>query len=336
MRILQVSSARDLGGGETHVLQLVEALRERGHEVLVAGRSSGPLHPDIKLPFINSGDIFTALRLRRILKKRSVDILHAHVARDYTICAAAAWGIRKLKVIFTRHLLYRVRVHGLYRRVDGWIATTSRILKTLQPLSPKLSAVIPNWVDVEKLEYRPHPLHSPLTVGLLGEISPHKGHDDAIEAVRELGADVRLIVAGKGDRKYVEALKEKAAGLQVDFPGFVSLPDFFEAVDVLAVPSWEEPFGIVLLEAMAAGVPVVATNRGGPLEIMMSGFHGILVPPRNPEALAHGIRCMTADGKRRSDITRQARTHVEENFDIRRVVPRIEEFYRRVMMRNAG
>ena len=76
MRILQVNSARALGGGETHVLQLVEALRVRGHEVRVAGRRDGPLNPDIAL---------TALRLRQTLKQEHVDVVHAHVARDYTI-----------------------------------------------------------------------------------------------------------------------------------------------------------------------------------------------------------------------------------------------------------
>jgi glycosyltransferase involved in cell wall biosynthesis len=337
MRILQVNSARRLGGGETHVLELVEALRRRGHGVVVAGRSNGPLHTDIRLPFINSADIFTAWRLRRILRKESFDILHAHVARDYAVCAAAAWGIAKPKIIFTRHLLYPVRAHAFYGRVDGWIAPTSQILKTLQPLSPRMSAVIPNWVDVEKFAYRPHALHSPLTVGLLGQISPHKGHDDAIEAMRELGLGFRLVVAGTGDPKYVQTLKEKSVGLQVDFPGFVSARDFFETVDVLAVPSWEEPFGIVVLEAMATGIPVIATGRGGPLEMIPSPLHGILVPPRQPAALANAIRCLTADEKRRSEITRHARAHVEENFDIGRVVPQIEGFYRRAMReRNAG
>src|SRR6266571_7814299 len=102
MRILQVSSARELGGGETHVLQLVEALRKRGHDVVVAGRKDGPLRPDIAL---------SALRLRSTLKHERFDIIHGHVARDYTIVAAAAWGIRRLKVVFTRHLLYPVRKH---------------------------------------------------------------------------------------------------------------------------------------------------------------------------------------------------------------------------------
>src|SRR4051812_42009059 len=130
MRILQVSSADSLGGGETHFLELVEALRKRGHEVIVAGRRKGPLHPDIKLPFLNSADLFTMWRLRSILRKQSFDILHAHVARDYTVAAAAAWGVAKLKVIFTRHLLYPIRAHSLYARVDGWIAPTSQILKS--------------------------------------------------------------------------------------------------------------------------------------------------------------------------------------------------------------
>jgi len=91
MRILQVNSARSLGGGETHVIQLVRALRNLRHDVVVAGRRDGPLNPDIALPFLNSADFFSAHRLRAAIKREQFDILHAHVARDYTIAAAAAW-----------------------------------------------------------------------------------------------------------------------------------------------------------------------------------------------------------------------------------------------------
>jgi glycosyltransferase involved in cell wall biosynthesis len=330
MRILQVSSARNLGGGETHVLELVEALRKSGHEVVAAGRGDGPLNPQIRLPFLNSADFFTALRLRSILRKSSFDIVHAHVARDYTLVTTAAWGIPKVKVVLTRHLLYPVRANRLYRRVDGWIAPTSQILKALEPLSPKTSAVIPNWVNVEKFEFLPKPLHNPVTIGLLGQISPHKGHNDAVEATRALGDGYRLLIAGDGNAKYIDELKERASGLPVQFLGFVSVPEFFRNVDVLAVPSWEEPFGIVLLEAMASGIPVVATNRGGPLDIISSVLHGILIPPRDPPALAEAIRSLTTDRGRRAAIVKNAREHVEKNFDIRNVVPRIEDFYQRL------
>jgi len=319
MRILQVSSARDIGGGETHVLQLVETLRGRGHAVVVAGRGDGPLDPAIALPFRNSADLFTALRLRKLLKREQFDIVHAHMARDYTIVAAAAWGIPALKIVFTRHLLYPIRHHFLYRRVDGWIAPTAQILKTLQPLKPKRAAVIPNWVDVEKFPYQPHPFHSPVTVGLIGQISPHKGHEDALEAVRLLAKGFTLLIAGTGDAVYETKLKNKAAGLPVEFLGFVRVPEFFDKIDILITPSWEEPFGIVLLEAMASGIPVIATNRGGPAEIV----RGVLVPPRDPAALAAAIRSM-----RPGEFIREAREHVEKNFDLRRVIPLVESFYR--------
>jgi len=319
MRILQVNSARNLGGGETHVLELVDGLRGRGHIVMVAGRREGPLHPNVTLPFLNSADLFTMIRLRSVIRRGQFDVVHAHVARDYTIVAAAAWGIRGPKVVFTRHLLYPVRRHFFYRRVDGWIAPTAQMLKTVEPLKPKYSAVIPNWVDVQKLPYRPHAFHSPVTVGLIGQISPHKGHDDAIEAMRQLGDGFRLIIAGKGNPAYEASLRKKSAGLPVEFPGFITLREFFDCTDILIVPSWEEPFGIVLLEAMASGIPVIATNRGGPSEIL----RGVLVPPRDPIALAEAIR-----SARPGEFVRDAREHVEKNFDLRHVVPKIEEFYR--------
>ena len=85
---------------------------------------------------------------------------------------------------------------------------------------------------------------------------------------------------------------------------------------------------------MASGVPVVATNRGGPAEIIRSALHGVLVPPRDPAALASAIQSLADDNERRQLITKSAREFVETNFDIRIVVPRIEDFYRRVVMRS--
>ena len=324
MRILQVSSPTQLGGGETHVLELTEGLRQLGHDVLVAGRPGGAAKPQIEFPFRNAMDLGTVFGLRRLLKREKFDVVHAHVARDYPLVAAAAWGVPG-KLVFTRHLLYPVKAQFLYRRVDGWIAPTSQILKTLAALKPRSSAVIPNWVNLDKFPFKPHASHSPLTLGLLGQISPHKGHDDAIEALRKLGAGYRLIIAGKGEESYVQSLKEKSRGLPVDFAGFVGLPDFFKMVDVLLVPSWEEPFGIVLLEAMASGIPLIATAAGGPLDIVRPGIEGILVPPKSAQSLGDAVRLVAP---LREQIVRDARLRVETEFDIRNVVPRIEAFYR--------
>ena len=122
--------------------------------------------------------------------------------------------------------------------------------------------------------------------------------------------------------------------MPVDFPGFVSLPGFFERIDVLAAPSWEEPFGIVLLEAMAAGIPVVSTDKGGPAEIIVSGRDGILAPPRNPEALATAIRSLATDQALRERVVKDAYRRVEQEYEMSRVIPRVEAFYRTVVMRS--
>jgi glycosyltransferase involved in cell wall biosynthesis len=331
MRILQVSSARTLGGGETHVTELVKHLRQKGHSVVLVGRPGSPINPDIKLPFRNAADFLTALRLRKILRAEPFDVLHGHVARDYAVVTAAAWGSPNLKLVLTRHLLYPVKRHILYRRVDGWIAPTSQILTSLQPLHPRNAAVIPNWVDTHEFVYRPHTPHDPFAVGLLGQISPHKGHDDAVEALSRLGPGFKLLVAGTGDATYVDALKKKSARLPIEVLGFVSGPDFFQRIDVLIVPSWEEPFGIVLLEAMSAGVPVVATNRGGPLEIITDRTNGLLVEPRNPDLLSQAIHRLARDESLRLSLVAHGRRRVEECYDVATVIPKIEEFYARVM-----
>ncbi len=331
MRILQVSSASTWGGGETHVFQLTEFLREHGHDVLVAGRRDSPLDPQIQLPFLNSADFLTAIRLRRQMNRNGFDIVHAHVARDYTVVAAAAWRIRKTKVVFTRHLLLPVRPSFLYRRADAWIAPTSQIMNALSPVRPKNGVVIPNWVDTKKFVCETRQLHTPVAVGLIGQISPHKGHDDAIEAVRQLGGNFRLLVAGKGESTYETQLKTLSAGLPVDFIGFASLPELFRQIDMLIVPSWEEPFGIVLLEAMAAGIPVIATAFGGPLEIISSPDEGVLIPRRDPCALANAIRSLAVQTERRLAIIRNARQRVERDFDVRTVAPRVENLYRQLV-----
>jgi len=323
MRILQVSSPLQLGGGEVHVIELTRALRERGHEVVVAGRHGSAVKPEVELPFRNALDIHTLLLLRSLIDHERFDIVHAHVARDYPLVLGAARNMPP-KVVLTRHLLRPIKSNFLYRRVNGWIAPTQQILKTLTRLKPRASAVIPNWVDLDRFPYRPHALHQPLTLGLLGQISPHKGHDDAVEAMRILGPGYRLLIAGKGEEKYVSALRNKGANLPMAFSGFVSLPEFFDAIDVLLVPSWEEPFGLVVLEGMASGIPVIATAAGGPLEIIDAAVNGVLVPPRDAKALAGAIASIN---DQRDILIRAARDRAEE-FDIRKIVPQIEEFYR--------
>jgi colanic acid/amylovoran biosynthesis glycosyltransferase len=327
MKILQVCSANVLGGGEVHVIELTEKLRELGHQVQVAGRPGGPLDLDYELGFHNALDLYTAFKLRRIIAREGFDVVHAHVARDYPIVAMAMLGLAGPKLVLTRQLIFRVKAHPAYRRVDGWIVTTTQILASIKHLSPRVTTIVPNWVDSAKMPYQPSGLRQPIKLGLLGQISPHKGHDDAISAMRELGDGFRLLIGGRGQPDYERSLKDRARDLPVEFLGFVKPARFLQQIDMLVVPSWEEPFGIVVVEAMASGVNVIATDAGGPPEILDHGRAGILVPPRNPTALADAVRDLATKEALRKQLREEARKRVESRYDINLTVPRIEQFY---------
>ncbi len=327
MRILQVCSADVLGGGEVHVIELTGKLREHGHRVEVAGRSGGPLDLDYAFGFRNALDFSTAYKLRRIVRRERFDVVHAHVARDYSIVATALAGLAGPRLIFTRQLIFPVKRHPLYSRVDGWIVTTPQIRDSIQHLSPRATAIVPNWVAVSGMPYADRPLRAPVILGLLGQVSPHKGHDDAIEVMRELGDGYRLLVGGTGKPDYEDSLKANAAGLGIEFLGFVKPARFLPQIDILILPSWEEPFGIVVLEAMAAGVNVIATDAGGPPEILDYGRAGMLTPPRNPRAMAEAVRRLASDDGLRRELREHAVERVRTRYDIELAVPRIEEFY---------
>lgn len=331
MKILQVCSADVLGGGEVHVLELSSKLRELGHEILVAGRPRGPLDPDFALGFRNAIDLATAYRLRRIVRAERFDVVHAHVARDYAVAATALAGLGRPILVLTRQLLFPVSRNPVYRRVDGWIATTEAIRESILRHAPRATAVIPNWVDASAMSRRPDRPGTLRTIGLLGQISPHKGHDDAVEMMRRLGSDFRLLIAGRGEADYERSLRSKAKGLPVEFVGFVDPREFLPGIDILILPSWEEPFGIVVLEAMAAGVNVVATNTGGPPEILDHGNAGMLVPPRDPESMAAAIRTLVGDPELAAALRYRAEQRVGERYDIRLAVPRTVEFYEQLI-----
>jgi glycosyltransferase involved in cell wall biosynthesis len=327
MKVLQVCSADVLGGGEVHVIELAAKLREHGHRVAIAGRGSGPLETDYELPFLNAIDFYTAYRLRRIVTREGFDVVHAHVARDYPVVATGLAGLRGPKLVLTRQLIFRVRPHPFYSRVDGWIVTTNQILQSIQHLSPRATTIIPNWVDSGQMPYQSRPIREPVILGLLGQVSPHKGHDDAITAIGELGEGYQLLVAGRGRRDYEQSIKQKARGLPVEFLGFVKPAQFLPRIDILIVPSWEEPFGIVVVEAMAAGVSVIATDAGGPPEILDHGRAGLLVPPRDPSSLVDAVRRLVSDEALRQELRERAIERIRSHYEINLTVPRIEEFY---------
>jgi glycosyltransferase involved in cell wall biosynthesis len=188
-----------------------------------------------------------------------------------------------------------------------------------------------------------------LLLGVVAQISPWKGQDTAIEALRLLvaeGIDAHLLLIGSAkfvaratrfdNEAYVSALRSRiaAAGLgdRVSWLGErEDVPELMRALDVLLLPSREEPFGRALIEAMALGVPVLATDVGGPPEIIEDGREGYLLPPLRAEAWAAAIRAIAQSPQLGYEMGLAGRRRVEQAFTIERHTAAILAAYRRAV-----
>jgi glycosyltransferase involved in cell wall biosynthesis len=174
-------------------------------------------------------------------------------------------------------------------------------------------------------------------IGVVGRLQPRKGQDRFLAAMAELrrrGHDVHALLVG-GDAfglspEYAAELRRLISRLGLDqrvtMTGQVeNAAPYFDLMDVAVSASEREPFGIVLLEAMAAGVPVVAVARGGPLEIVEPGVTGALASSGEPAALAEAIEPLLADPDRREEISAAARRSCIERFSAAAMTDRLTE-----------
>ncbi len=193
---------------------------------------------------------------------------------------------------------------------------------------------------------------APVTIGYLARVCPEKGTGQIVDAFRLLcrqpGAEnVRLRIAGfmrERDREFVEEQKSKLDGWRlldrVDFVGEVDFQgklDFFSSVDVFSVPTvYREPKGLPVIEALAAGVPVVQPRHGAFPEWIEATGGGLLVDPESPAALAAGLRQLTSDPERRRQLGRDGRAAVLEKFDHHAAADDMLEIYERVLDAHHG
>jgi glycosyltransferase involved in cell wall biosynthesis len=198
------------------------------------------------------------------------------------------------------------------------------------------SSVIYWGVDLDRFRFQQQ-CQDPYRLLYVGQVMPHKGVHTVISAAEMLikGGlnNVRLtVVGGSTDSRYASTLHEmvKAAGIEkhVEFCGGVpreSLPDVYRSHGVLVFASeFDEPFSITLLEAMACGIPVVATGRGGTPEAIEHLCNGLIFEASNPRDCAAQVRRLLDDGELRERLRSNARRIVEERFDLEQMVNQIE------------
>src|SRR3989440_1676254 len=234
MRILQICSAREIGGGERHLADLANALAQRGHEVFAAlspaspvraGLRSLPSENIIELPMRNSLNLASAVKLSRFVREHQIEIVHAHLARDYPL-AALATGRSQARLVLTRHVLFPLnRIHKLtLRRTSRVIAVSQAVaegLKVQGIFDPEKIVCIHNGIDVDRfvkgreVAGGEQVANQRLRVGMVGHLAPIKGPEDFIRAAAVVCSrrdDVEFIIAGEDksrngeDRRRLETL----------------------------------------------------------------------------------------------------------------------------------
>lgn len=309
----------------------------------------------------NLGAIISVLRLAGYVRRHRIDVLHTtDRPRDalFTTLLARLTGCPYLLHL---HIMWQPQIgrwtNMALKRCSGVLAISEFTRRSLldggipdDKIHTVLNAIDPTQFNPEKIT--PGLLRrewgvgkSTLLIGIVARMIVWKGHMELIEALAKVNTafpDVRLVIVGAltpegsvGSSPYEEALKQRICELdltaQVIWAGWHdNMPAVMSDLDVLAVPSWEEPFGLVVTEAMAMERPVVGYRSGGLPEIITEGVEGLLVPPKDTTALADALMTLLRDSQLRAEMGRRGRRRVLKQFNPQRQCAEVAEVYRRV------
>jgi glycosyltransferase involved in cell wall biosynthesis len=177
----------------------------------------------------------------------------------------------------------------------------------------------------------------PLRFGYLGTLSEPKGVSWLIEQFKRLPFNATLQIAGRGQLDYEKQLKLEADSENIHFVGYQSPETFYRQIDVAIVPSiWNEPFGLVAVEACAHSVPVIASARGGLPEIIQDGVNGLLCNPDEPQTLGLAMLQLYRDPQLRQQLADQARASVEHLLDNERMLDSYQQLFLDVLQRRSA
>ena len=357
---VHVDTARTWRGGQNQVLVTVLGLRALGHRTALVAHPSGELRRRAEegLDFFplaprTEMDLAAAWRLSRILKQLRPDVVHAHDPHGVAM-SAIALSMSTLptqpRLIASRRVDFHLRNSALsrwkYRQVDCFICASEAIRTMLvgDGIARRRTVTVHEGIDLARVKAAPRaelhkelwlPHDAPL-VGNVAALVPHKGQKYLIDAAARLlreAPDTRVIIAGEGELRESLAHQIKHHHLEkhVILAGF--RPDVLsvhKAFDVFVMSSVTEGLGTSLLDAMACARPVIATRVGGIPEVVVDGETGLLVPPRDPEALAAAIVRLVKDRNLRAKMGDAGLARVHSAFSAEQMVKNTLRVYQRV------
>lgn len=332
--------------GETAELDR-QAHRDHGYRTTRIGRS---------VPVVANGSIArltVALGIKHQIASaiRGMDVVHAQGLASPTLpmgvlrVSTAPCTVGTFHTYFDEgHWLYDrigTYVRNSLARLDRRIAVSEACIEALGHYFPGEWDVVPNGIDCSL--YRPLPPGEerppgPPRILFVGRFDPRNALGDLLEAAAILqaeGRDFTVQVIGDGPARPVYERKARSLGIwhRVEWLGLLNeeRPRFYREADVMAAPCVLASFGVVLLEALASGTPVVAADNVGFRQVIRGDVPGRFVPPHDPAELARGLAEVLDDPARAEEIAMQGRKAVEAEFDWPRVTDRIEEIYREVL-----
>lgn len=355
MKIVQILPALKEGGVETGTIDLSLSLKARGHEVTVISNGgtgvklldqNGIRHLQWPVHKKNPWTIYRMSRkLARHIQKNSPDIIHARSRVPAWITYFAALKT-KTRWVTTCHGYYQTHFGS---RVMGWadavIVPSRTIEKHMRKdfnVSENKIVLISRGVDLQKYPFEPRKSPKKPIIAMIGRLTPIKGHKDFLKALsllKKRGGDFSAWLIGDNtgyDRYYEDLIGMRdSLGLKndVDFLGHQeNIADLLKKIDLLVFPStYPESFGRVVIEAQAAGVPVVASRLGGAQEIIEEGVTGLLFQAGLPQEIAAAIQRVLGDAVATSRMSLAARIKVEKEFSKSQMVEKTEALYLKLL-----
>jgi len=355
MRILQVCSVTTFGGGERHLADLSHALSELGHEVYAASVPGSPLWAELSfltntrtLALSRGNYVKNLTGLAAFVRANGIEIVHAHAARDYYLAALAVRLAPRARLVLTRHVLFPLkRINKpLLKSAGRVIAVSQAVAESLRRngvIESSKIRVVHNGIDTDRFDRSvARSGELPIVVGTVGHLAPIKGHDVFVRAAALISAcrpNVHFVILGEDKspqmdhrRSLENLIAELGLSEIVTMPGWRDdMPAALSSLTLFVSAARSEPFGLAIVEAMAAGLPIVAAASEGALEIIENGLSGKLVPIDDPEALAQAINDLLDDPLERSRLARHAMLAARERYSLARMASDTERVYREVL-----